>query len=255
MSYASTIASPVGAGGTRNALLIFADPVAVDLQRRGWSRAAAPLLQLSPACFSSPETMEWDVHFFSSGPMTGRLPAQWQAHRQRGRGFGERIENALGDLCARGYERVVVVGRDCPELTALEIATAFARLATGCSLVLGPDQRGGCYLIGIRAIDASLLHSIRWRQNTDCAEISIRFGGESTHLLPAKFDLDSTADLAVFAERTTHRSGLLALRFLAALLAVWGGIGRRPAIRFDLARHFQRICWQLPPPGIFARTA
>lgn len=255
MSYASTIASPVGIRGTRNALLIFADPVAVDLQRRGWSRAAAPLLQLSPARFSPPEATEWDVHFFSSGPMTGRLPAQWQAHRQRGRGFGERIENALGDLRAAGFERMVVVGRDCPELTAVEIATAFARLETDCSLVLGPDQRGGCYLIGIRAADANRLRGIRWRQNTDRAEISTRFAAGSTHFLPAKFDLDSTADLAAFAERTTHRSALLALRLLAALLAAWGGAGRRPAIRFDLARHFQRIRWQLPPPGISAQTA
>ena len=160
--------------GTRNALLVFADPVALDLQRRGWSRIAAPLLRLSEARFSTGASARWDVHFFSSGPVTGRLPANWEAHRQRGRGFGERIENALGDLCASGYERVVIVGRDCPELTAAEISTAFDRLEAGCSLVLGPDWKGGCYLIGLCAAEVPRLRGVHWRQNTDFAALRMR---------------------------------------------------------------------------------
>ena len=255
MSQVSIIAPPVDARCTRNALLVFADPVALDLQRRGWSKAAAPLFQLSESRFSPVDAAQWDVHFFSSGPVTGRLPSHGQVHRHTGRGFGERIEHALGALCASGYERVVVVGRDCPELTAVDIGAAFARLELDCSLVLGPDQAGGCYLIGIRAADVNRLHGISWRQNTDRAEIFARFGAERRHLLPAKFDLDSTADLAAFGAQTMHRAAPLALRFLAVLQAAWGGIGRRPAIWFDRARHFQRRCWQLPPPGIFAQTA
>lgn len=255
MSNVSSIASPIGVRGTRNALLVFADPVALDLHRRGWSRSAAPLLQLSENRFSSGAATEWDVHFFSSGPVTGPLPAQWEAHRQRGRGFGERIDNALSDLCAQGYDHVVVVGRDCPELTTAEIGAAFARLGTDCSLVLGPDWGGGCYLIGIRATDVNHLRGISWRRNTDRAEIASRFPTERTYLLPAKFDLDSTVDLAAFAARSVHRAARLALRFLAVLHATWGGVGRRPAVRFDGARHFQRICWQLPPPSGSALTA
>ncbi len=255
MSHASNIASFPSARGTRNALLVFADPVALDLQRRGWSRVAAPLFQVSHTQFTSGDTTEWDVHFFSSCPANGRLPTPWQVHSQRGRGFGERIENALADLCAGGYDRVVVVGRDCPDLTAAEISTAFVRLETDCSLVLGPDQGGGCYLIGIRANDVRQLHGIIWRQNTDRAEIASRFATDETHLLPPKIDLDSAVDLAAFASGASYRNATLALRILALLRGTGAGSGRRPAIRFDLARHFQRICWQLPPPFDLVLTA
>lgn len=246
MSEALIIANPVGPRGNRNALLVFADPVALDLQRRGWSQAAAPLFQLSEAQLSSGDGSKWDVHFFSSGPVPGHLPADWQAHRQRGRAFGERIENALHDLCASEYERVVVVGRDCPDLTAGEISTAFDHLEADSSVVLGPDQKGGCYLIGIHAADVGCLHDIRWRQNTDLAEIASRFAPVLTFVLPAKIDLDSAADLALFAANATHRLVKLALRFLVGWQLT--RVARRWEVRFDLARHLQRIGWQLPPP-------
>ena len=48
------------------------------------------------------------------------------------------------------------MGRDCPGLGALDIERAFAEL-TSKKLVLGPDHRGGCYLIAFRIADRMVL--------------------------------------------------------------------------------------------------
>src|SRR5438552_5625985 len=113
----------------RRAVLVFADSLAKDLSRRRWSRRLAALLRVPE--FDSSE-IGADVHVFTSG-------------RQHGSTFGERLSNAVKDLAQSGYEQIVIVGRDCPQLNADDIRSAFERLGQNRA-VLGPDHRGGCYL-------------------------------------------------------------------------------------------------------------
>jgi rSAM/selenodomain-associated transferase 2/rSAM/selenodomain-associated transferase 1 len=63
--------------------------------------------------------------------------------------LGERMARAFGDAFASGARVAVVVGTDCPGLTADVIARAFSS-ARGGDLVLGPAADGGYYLIGMR---------------------------------------------------------------------------------------------------------
>src|SRR5205814_4568355 len=119
-------------------------------------------------------------------------------HRQSGHGFASRLENAIEKIHELGYDEIVAIGRDCPSLRATDIERAFAELASR-KLVLGPDHRGGCYLIAFRSADRALLRDVRWKQNTDCAELLRRGGLEHVFLLPVKHDLDSWTDLRLFA--------------------------------------------------------
>ena len=238
-----------------NALLVFADPLALDLHRRRWSRSLAPALGVDHGRFSPPAAAEWEVHVFSTGAMTDAMPADWHRHRQRGSKFAERLENAVETLRLAGYARVVVVGRDCPELNADDVASAFASLAGGTSLVLGPDQSGGCYLIGFHAKQSDVLRGVRWQVGTDRAALCRRMGASETFFLPPKMDLDSEADLRAFVAQSVHGCAVLVQHVLQRAADAARMILFTRECRYDLVREVQRIRWQLPPPPAHQQTA
>jgi glycosyltransferase A (GT-A) superfamily protein (DUF2064 family) len=220
------------------ALLIFADDAKFDLARRGLPIAALPLLQ-----FPSPRqelTVTTDIHIFSSASRPSCDAVR--VHRQRGADFAQRFENAIETLSALGYGEIVAIGRDCPTLRTDDIVQAFEHLREK-QLVLGPDHRGGCYLIAFRLRNRALLQGIRWKKNTDCAQLRARCDEEGVFLLPVKHDLDSWADLRILARGSDWiakvASSLLQFVFVA------DGSARHFV---DLARHFTRVRGQMPPP-------
>lgn len=69
--------------------------------------------------------------------------------QQRGDTFGARLANAAADVFADGYERVIIVGGDCPSLHEVEWGAVADRLDDGTP-VLGPTpDHEGAYLIGM----------------------------------------------------------------------------------------------------------
>src|SRR3954463_8606445 len=106
----------------RRAVLVFADSLAKDLARRAWSKRLSALLNLPR--FDS-QQIHADVHLFTTGIAT-RLPFSGATvHAQRGQSFGERLSNAFDELAQRGYDQIVIIGRDCPELGAVDILDSF----------------------------------------------------------------------------------------------------------------------------------
>ncbi|MBA3829350.1 MAG: DUF2064 domain-containing protein [Taibaiella sp.] len=67
---------------------------------------------------------------------------------QEGNTFGERLSNAVNSVLQYDFENVIVLGNDCPQLDKKHLKNAIALLQTN-RLVIGPDTRGGAYLIGI----------------------------------------------------------------------------------------------------------
>lgn len=222
----------------RRALLVFADPLALDLRRRGWSARLAPLLDWKQRVQGA-----WSIHWFTRGPVPAAGPGI-ALHAQLGESFAERLENAVAELGQGGAEQIVIVGRDCPELQSADIAGSFARLEAGADLVLGPDQAGGCWLIGLPAARAGMLRGVRWGQGQDFAELSRRANALGTlAVLKQRWDLDSSGVL--------HRAARFLPEVAACLRAAAAfGATRREWIvaRFDAARHAARTRLQLPPP-------
>jgi glycosyltransferase A (GT-A) superfamily protein (DUF2064 family) len=225
----------------RRALLVFAEKAHVDLARKSFPISARPLLSL-PAfpCKSSPAI---NVHLFTSAGKTES--GAWHIHRQSGRDFAERFENAIETIARLGYDEVVAVGRDCPGLREVDVEQAFAELASN-KLVLGPDHRGGCYLIAFRCPDRALLRNVRWKRNTDCAQLLQRGGADHVFLLPVKHDLDSWTDLRLFAQ-TNESLAHLAAFILGALT-----VAQIRVVQFvSIVSQRMRVRQQMPPP-VFA---
>lgn len=225
----------------RRALLIFAESAHTDCARRGWPQSFRNLLEIQSSYTEQGE--EFDAHLFIS-PGFRPLSKQWTTiHSQAGASFADRLDNAVEALAQLGYEDIVIVGRDCPDLELRDIHLAFDELNRH-ALVLGPDHRGGCYLIGIHASDRSKLRGIPWQRNIDFRALLGRFGQQNTFRLSVKMDLDTWGDVRLFA-RSASRWRHLAEFLLHSQEPNWAR--SRLSVRMDPILP-QRRDWQLPPP-------
>ncbi len=78
---------------------------------------------------------------------------------QRGESFGERIANAVEDVWTKGYEKVIILGNDCPELEIDSYQRSIDLLEKGNSCLI-PTQHGGAGLI---ALHKAQYHGEHWR--------------------------------------------------------------------------------------------
>lgn len=221
----------------RRAVLVFAQNLGHDTRRRRWDRRlAGRLCQVDAAGLA---TAGADVHLFGDAAAIG-LPRD-RVHEQIDGDFGTRLLAAAETLAQLGYDEVCLVGGDCPQLTQGDVVDAFAGLSAGAPLVLGPDHRGGCYLIALRLRDCRrLLTGVAWRQDTDFAELSDRVEGRA-FVLAQKVDVDAPADVKFLCRRDRVWRDVLRRLF--------GGIAATFSIPAPSAANVrQRALWQLPPP-------
>lgn len=68
--------------------------------------------------------------------------------KQKGRNLGSRMRNAFKDNLGK-FNKVVLIGVDCPFLTKKIMQQAFQALNKN-KIVIGPAKDGGYYLIGLR---------------------------------------------------------------------------------------------------------
>jgi uncharacterized protein len=74
--------------------------------------------------------------------------------------LGERMLRALDSALAH-IERVIIIGADCPALTAKHINNAASALANA-DVVLMPAEDGGYVLIGATRTDPEMFNNIEW---------------------------------------------------------------------------------------------
>jgi len=123
---------------------------------------------------------------------------------QRGGDLGQRMKNGFIDAFDRGFERVVIVGSDIPDLPRDVIEGAFKSLQTG-DAVLGPSFDGGYYLIGFKCdtFQPQAFEGIRWGTETvlQATTSYLRTKGLSLHTLRPWNDIDTVADLKDLFQR------------------------------------------------------
>ncbi len=120
---------------------------------------------------------------------------------QEGATLGERIRNLFTALFGRGYERVVIVGSDSPDLPGEYMEEAFALLAE-TELVLGPALDGGYYLVALKTAIPSLFDSIEWSTARVLEQTleRAREAGAACRLLKPWHDIDTPEDLRLLKD-------------------------------------------------------
>jgi len=131
---------------------------------------------------------EWDNDHFAK-------------REQQGIDLGERMHRAFTASFAEGATKAIIIGSDCPDISANIINDAFDALNMH-DVVIGPAEDGGYYLLGLKETIALLFTDKQWSTATVLKNTlaDVERLGLSVGLLPTLSDLDNANDL--------RRSGL-----------------------------------------------
>ncbi len=80
---------------------------------------------------------------------------------QEGVNLGERMKNAFQDGFKKGYEKIILIGSDLPDISKNIITQGFDKLSTH-NTIFGPAEDGGYYLIGLSKMDETIFQNKPW---------------------------------------------------------------------------------------------
>ena len=95
---------------------------------------------------------------------------------QRGATFEDRLQNSFNRVFQEGYENIICIGSDCPQLTAINLAEGKIAVESGAAC-FGADISGGVYLIAIsqKQFKAGILEGISWHTSKAFAQLKQNF--------------------------------------------------------------------------------
>ena len=121
---------------------------------------------------------------------------------QYGADLGARMARAISEGL-KSYDKVLIVGSDCPSVDCQYLDSAFAAL-NDSSMVIGPAEDGGYVLVGASSPIGSVFDGVEWggakvlAQTVSNAEhLNISVG-----LLEERWDVDELADYVRWSNLT-----------------------------------------------------
>lgn len=132
-----------------------------------------------------------------------------QLIKPNGDSFGKQLSTAIQVVFERGFEKVICIGNDCPALDESRILAAAERLQK-VDTVIGPDNRGGVYLLGISSKDfkPEVFENLAW-QSEKMLESFMEQYSKKTVLL-----LETLSDIHTFQELQTYATSKYFIAFL-----------------------------------------
>ncbi len=138
------------------------------------------------------------------------LPPDFVLVPQREGDFGERLLAATEDLLRLGFDSVCLIDSDSPTVPETVFGEAAQFLSERSdSVVLGPSDDGGYYLIGLKKPHRRLFERIDW-STEHVLEQTIAAAREidlSVRLLPTWYDVDDRATLARLCQELFGANG------------------------------------------------
>ncbi|TMM58927.1 DUF2064 domain-containing protein [Maribacter algarum] len=118
--------------------------------------------------------------------------------KQTGNTFGERFTNAIKTIFEKGYEQIITIGNDTPQLEASHILEAEKQLSLNKS-VLGPSVDGGFYLMGLHKsqFDAYAFQQLAWQTSDLSKQLLglLKLRNADVYRLRTLSDIDTQADI------------------------------------------------------------
>lgn len=140
------------------------------------------------------ETLKLDIDrhiYFSDVVINSSWPGD-EKFTQNGNGIGERMLNAFKAGFNKGYEQIVLIGSDLPDISEAIITSGFKALKYS-NIVFGPAQDGGYYLVGMKSFQPTLFLNKPWSQPNLLKETLTEVNNYS--LLEELNDIDTIEDL------------------------------------------------------------
>jgi rSAM/selenodomain-associated transferase 1 len=120
---------------------------------------------------------------------------------QQGADLGERLQHACSKVAQLGYEKIIILGSDCPEISPQIIGQAVLILQHH-DVCIGPASDGGYYLFGFKKYHADFFRNISWSTHEVCKQAceQVTQVGLTYDMLPRLSDIDTAEDLLHFPE-------------------------------------------------------
>jgi rSAM/selenodomain-associated transferase 1 len=114
---------------------------------------------------------------------------------QTGDDLGDRMSNAFSDLFSAGYQKVLIIGTDCAEISPDLFLEAF-EILNEQDVVIGPAEDGGYYLLGMSQFFPQLFHDVNWSTSEviEQTKSNIKSIGISNGELAVRSDIDTLED-------------------------------------------------------------
>ena len=118
--------------------------------------------------------------------------------KQIGSSFGERFSNAIAAIYAKGYDNVITIGNDTPNLTVDHLLETKEALESKSS-VIGPSYDGGFYLLGLQKeyFDATKFENFSWNTSKITKQIRSYIEQYTTQIVQFEYlhDIDNDGRL------------------------------------------------------------
>lgn len=121
---------------------------------------------------------------------------EFNSHVQFGADLGERMMNAFEMAFNNGFEKVIIIGSDCYDLSHQQIEEAFHHLEKN-DFVFGPAEDGGYYLMGMSSFFTPVFENKEWSTENVLSDsiIDVKKAGKSYYLIDTLSDVDHFSDL------------------------------------------------------------
>ncbi|TNE72680.1 glycosyltransferase [bacterium] len=125
---------------------------------------------------------------------------------QSGNTLAEKMLHAFDSLFNMGYKEVVLVHRDCPELTFDIINSAFNELIDH-DVIIGSTRKGTTYLLGLKEVSFTYFNHKNWDSETIFDELLDELINQQKiwYELPILTDIDTEEDLQVNRVKQFYR--------------------------------------------------
>lgn len=128
---------------------------------------------------------------------------------QVGDNFADRYKNAILTIFNKGYERVIVVGNDSPELSSQTIRNCESRLLEN-DLVYGQTTKGGIYTLGLtrKGFDQLDFKGVPWQSDKVATyfDLVLAVSIQSFSLEQIFDELNTRSDVWNFIKRLTSNA-------------------------------------------------
>jgi rSAM/selenodomain-associated transferase 1 len=135
------------------------------------------------------------------------LGKEYRYTPQIGQDLGQRIKNAFLQTFAEGFNNVVTIGSDSPDLPEYFLKRSFQALDTH-DAVIGPSSDRGYYLIGFPrdSFLPEVFENISWSNDSVLEQTVdiLKQHGRKAYLLPQWHDVDTLADLKSLLHRNKN---------------------------------------------------
>lgn len=170
------------------------------------------------------QSLDVPYHIAIHPPESQKQFVQWlgpshQFIQQKGTNLGERLQNAFITMFKKGYQQVIALASDSPDLPVEILQNAVSSLQTN-KAVIGPASDGGYYLIGFSNdfFTTEFFVDIPWSSESVFHDTLLRIESKTNqnHILPEWEDIDTMSDLQEFYEKDRHQTSreLHSMRYL-----------------------------------------